>query len=374
MTINPDNRVLAVSQKVYGWLLRAYPPRHRAEYGPAMAQLFRDQGRDAWAESRGRGLVKLWLRVLPDLVKTSIIERLAALTARKSMTDKIASLVQPRTVFLRTFVVVFLITVLMSVAITYILPESYASTTRMKVENDPPTTGYDPYFIQTQFEIMQSELVLDRVIDKLNLNVEWGKRYFAGKTLKSVETREILRGRLGLAPVRNSQLVAITAYSDDSHEAASIANAIGQAYQDYREDARSAAEAKGLDVLQQEYKEEEEQIRQFQTELAARTQESGVSAQFVAGKQQELAQLSESHKQLYAKIHAGQMAAKFPKRGLVQITDTAEPGRAPVRPNKTLNIVVGVVVGTILAAVAGGLSAFIALHFVKRKNLKVTAG
>src|ERR1035441_8636210 len=88
MSKKTNNRALAVSQKVYGWLLRAYPPAHREEYGPAMAQLFRDQGRDAWSESRGWGMIKLWLRVLPDLVNTSITERLAALNPRKSMSDK----------------------------------------------------------------------------------------------------------------------------------------------------------------------------------------------------------------------------------------------------------------------------------------------
>ena len=372
MKTNPDNRALAVSQKVYGWLLRAYPPAHRTEYGPAMAQLFRDQGRDAWMEAGGWGLLKLWLRVLPDLVKTSFIERLAALNQRKSVSDKIATLVQPRAVFLKIFVAVFVITVLMSVAITYILPESYASTARIKVESDQPTAGYDPYFIQTQFEIMQSELVLNQVIDKLNLNVDWGKKYFAGETLKTADTREILKGRTSLAPVRNTKLIGITVYSDDKNEAARIANAIGAAYQNYREDARKAMEAKVIDALQQEYGNEEGQIRQFQTELAAQSQGSGASAQLATEKKQEFSQLLESHRQLYSKIQAEQLSAKIPKSELVQITDSAEPGRAPVKPNKTLNIFLGVVGGIILASVAGGLSALIALHFAKPKVQKAT--
>src|SRR5665213_2350046 len=119
-----NNRTLAISQKVYGWLLRAYPPSHREKYGPAMAQLFRDQCRDAWSKSRNRGVTKLWLRVLPDLVKTSFIERLAALTKRKSMTDKMTALMQPRTVFLKVFAVVFLLILCATVAITFIMPES----------------------------------------------------------------------------------------------------------------------------------------------------------------------------------------------------------------------------------------------------------
>src|SRR5580658_9675897 len=68
-------------------------------------------------------------------------------------------------------ITVFLITAIIATAVTFILPESYASTARIEVNNDvtdipnmegTPTAsygGYDPYFIQTTFEIMQSELV-----------------------------------------------------------------------------------------------------------------------------------------------------------------------------------------------------------------------
>jgi hypothetical protein len=37
MTKNFNNRPLTFSQKVYGWLLRAYPPAHREAYGPPIA-------------------------------------------------------------------------------------------------------------------------------------------------------------------------------------------------------------------------------------------------------------------------------------------------------------------------------------------------
>jgi capsular polysaccharide biosynthesis protein len=240
--------------KGYGWLLRAYPPAHRKEYGPAMAQLFRDQGCDAWSESQGWGMVKLWLRVLPDLMKTSIIERLAALSERKSMSDKMTALIQPRTVFLKVFVVVFLLVLGYSIAVAFLLPETYASTARIKVENEveniPPTVGYDPYFIQTTFEIMQSQLVLSNVIAALNLNVEWGKRYFAGRTLKTTETMDILKQRIQIAPVRNTKLISITVYCDYNEEAARIANAIAESYRDYRVNSRAELASKTIDRLQ----------------------------------------------------------------------------------------------------------------------------
>jgi hypothetical protein len=108
------SRALTVSQKIFERLLLAYPKAHRVEYGPAMAQLFRDQCRVAWSESQSWGVMKVWLRVLPDLVNTSIAERLSALNERKSMSEKLASLFRfrqatPLSTFVAVLVVVFLL-------------------------------------------------------------------------------------------------------------------------------------------------------------------------------------------------------------------------------------------------------------------------
>ena len=53
-----------MSEKLYGWLLKLYPARFRAEYGTAVMQLFRDRLRD----ERGIfGRFRLWLDVIADL-------------------------------------------------------------------------------------------------------------------------------------------------------------------------------------------------------------------------------------------------------------------------------------------------------------------
>ncbi len=391
MSKNFNNRALAASQTVYGWLLRAYPPAHREEYGPAMAQLFRDQGRDAWSESQGWGMVKLWLRVLPDLVNTSITERLSALNPRKSMSDKMTALFRPLTSpmtgFFTAFTVVFLLVLLASVVITFILPESYASTARIKVESDaPPAAGqpsYDPYFIQTTFEVIQSQIVLNPVIDKLNLNLVWGKKYSNGETRKTTQSMDILKQRLQLAPVRNTKLVAITVYSDDRKEAAQIANAIAESYRDYRVQSRAELKAKGVVVLQQQYKIQEEQIHTAQSDLESLRQQFNIAGDAAASqspqeqpywdKKRDLSQLLDLHKLLYAKIEAERLDAQMPQNTLVQITDRAEPGFRPVRPNKTLNIFIGAVAGGFLGLVAGAASALVSFKLGNRGRKNVAA-
>lgn len=122
---------------------------------------------------------------------------------------------------------------IVTTAVTFILPESYCSTARIKVESFANTNAYDPYFIQTEFEIIRSQLILERVVEKLDLNTQWGKKYFNGELLKSGESLEILKGRISLAPVRSTKLIAISVYSDERNEAALIANEIARTYKDY---------------------------------------------------------------------------------------------------------------------------------------------
>jgi hypothetical protein len=77
--MSPLPKIVALSETIYRKLLCLYPVAHRRDYAKPMAQLFRDQCRDAWSAGRSVGVIKLWLRVLPDLGKTSIVERVAAI-------------------------------------------------------------------------------------------------------------------------------------------------------------------------------------------------------------------------------------------------------------------------------------------------------
>ena len=411
-------------------------------------------------------------------------------------------------------ITVFLITAIIATAVTFILPESYSSTCRIKVENDvndsyggeamtASMAPYDPYFIQTTFEIMQSELVLSNVISTLDLNSEWGKKYFNGETLKTTETMEILKGRMSLAPVRNTKLISITVYSDDAKEAATLANTIADAYRNYRLDTRRQTTEKGLEVLEDQYLDESNQIEDAQQQIEdtrsrlgitvdqadapgytgsltteqlqtlhsqmiedeqtykekaveldqlksydknrlrdvlpnvvndaaladllgklheaeqkiatleidyntndftvtrvqtlidtlnrqiddrvtgilstlesevtskkaaldaltqsveeAKAQDISESAKFQPyyDAKRNLEQLRDQHRLLYAKIESEKLDAEIPKNSMVQVTDRAEPGKEPVKPNKTVNIVLGLVFGLIMGI---GLAFFI---------------
>jgi polysaccharide biosynthesis transport protein len=410
-------------------------------------------------------------------------------------------------------ITVFLITAIIATAVTLILPESFASTARIKVENEgsdiatfgtpsASTLAYDPYFIQTTFEIMQSQVVLSNVIAAQNLNEAWGQKFNNGSKLKTTETMEILKGRIKLEPVRNTKIIAITVYSDDADEAARLANAVAEAYKDYRFSTRKQLTANGLIALQDEFAKEDQQIQATQAKVDKLRRELQISdrpeaseptpsmdaetmqalnRQMIEGQrlykddevrleqlkatdkvklrdvlptmisdsalsglldrlhesQQKIAQLKvdyaidhpavtrvqklidelnleidarvegllvgleskvtaskaalddmtqrveearakdlanavtnqpyyelkrkvvqmqELHKLLYSKIEQTKLDSGVPTTSIVQITDPAEPGKAPVKPNKPFNIILGVIFGLIMGV---GLAFFI---------------
>ena len=328
-----------ISEKIYAQLLSAYPRSHRERYGVAMVQLFRDQCRDAWAESGNFGLLKLWLRALPDLVGSSIMERLAALRERKTMNDELANLssfqnYSPRKTFYRVFWPVFLLVVIVITITTFLLPVVYVSESRIVVENgdfDTRNSLQDYGFVRSELQKIQAPEVLNPVIEQLKLNEVWGKKYFAGKSLESSETYLILKNRITIWPIESQfyhkkinpspvssenrppmlpvfdkKMFSIQCYSEDRVEASQIANAIAKSYQDLL-NSRSVATV--------------------ETKL---------------------------------------------QPGPVQIIDIARPAPVPIRPNKPRNITLGVLGGIVFASIVG-LLVLVAKGIIARRKAGMAA-
>lgn len=229
-------------------------------------------------------------------------------------------------------------------------PPQYAATARIKMENDEPDSAgnvsYDPYFIQTSFEIMKSQLVLSNVVAGLNLNAVWGKKYSAGEPLKYIECYEIIKKHLRLVPVRNTKFIDITYYSGDPREAADVANAIGVGYKEYRIQSRKKLVASGLQILQQQFQDETKQILILQTNVeqlrhkyaiqnGAPSNQSPEQQPYWEEKKQ-LDRLTDFHKLFATKIEAVKLDEQMPKTVMVQFIDQAEPPQSPVGSDRPL--------------------------------------
>jgi uncharacterized protein involved in exopolysaccharide biosynthesis len=355
--MNP--RPVNFSLRVYQWLLRAYPRSHRDQYGAAMLQLFRDECRDAWREGHAWGLALLWLRIVPDLLKTLALEHLENLKGKKLMPRKLFADVRSssaaKVAFFIVFPCVFIYVLLTATIVTFILPETYRSTARIRVErhiNDVVdgaghrnmAGAYDPYFIQTEFEVIQSERVLDKVIDTLNLNEAWQKKYNFDRKIKTSDSRAALKRMIELRPSRNTSLMEISVYSEDKLEAAKIANAIAESYQTYCLTRAVTIATKA--------------VHDVEMEMAAQRRKFDA--------QDDESRIAEIVTQVNKLTGVASLGATQ-----VEIIEHAEPSYAPVRPNKPLNIFLGGVFGVLIGLLAGGVVAFFVSRLQRRNAVAV---
>ena len=188
---------------------------------------------------------------------------------------------------------VFLLVVITATLVTFILPESFSSTARIKIERDQSDIagmserggipGYDPYFIQTEFELIQSEVILGKVIEELDLNREWGKKYANNERLRTTETITLLKGRIDLRPVRNTSLIEIRVYSEKAEEAAKIANALADAYTAHRQEVRARLSRGGIKALEERFAEQEAKVKKAQERVDALRKELNISDAMASG-------------------------------------------------------------------------------------------
>ncbi len=98
---------------------------------------------------------------------------------------------------------VFLLVAITTTLVTFILPPQYESVVRIRVEKDaldvsgvtysPQSTGFDPYWIQTEFEVLKSKSILFPVITNRNLNHRWAERLKSEDDLPTDVTFNLLK-------------------------------------------------------------------------------------------------------------------------------------------------------------------------------------
>jgi hypothetical protein len=76
MKLFQASKVLSTSDCIYRLFLLAYPAAFRRDFGPDMAQVFRDSCRDAYQQRGTLGVFNLWVPTILDLVVTAFEEHI----------------------------------------------------------------------------------------------------------------------------------------------------------------------------------------------------------------------------------------------------------------------------------------------------------
>jgi capsular exopolysaccharide synthesis family protein len=176
---------------------------------------------------------------------------------------------------------VFLLVVLTVFTITLFQPKVYMVSARIKVEPERPTVRmgggeempvYDPYFLQTQYEILQSQKILYPVIERLNLQQHWGGDV---KLPEDVAFRR-LKGSMTVRRFRDTSLIEISVSDHEGALAAEIANTIADYYKDERLEVKREDTQKGIDKLHDEVAQQEERVRKAQEKVEKYRKDLGV--------------------------------------------------------------------------------------------------
>ncbi len=152
-------------------------------------------------------------------------------------------------------------------------PKLYVATARLKL-NAPPArheTGgpapFDPYFLQTEFEVIRSSAVLRNVVELQGLAKVWAD---GGVPLTPETAAGRLRERVRVTQYRNTSLVEVQVADAEAGRAAGLANAVVKTYLDQSRFRRSEKGLKERDVMErstQDRRNEAEEIMAQQLKL-----------------------------------------------------------------------------------------------------------
>jgi capsular exopolysaccharide synthesis family protein len=179
-----------------------------------------------------------------------------------------------------------------------ITPKAYQATTVIQIERrnlTPLGNSQNPWlenywnmeFYPTQYELLQSRGLAERVVKSLDLmedpafNPAAAREGAKGATAEADEAvlgglADQLRGGLSVEPVRNTQLVQLSFRAASPEFAAKAANAFAEAYIDMGVEDRFATAGKASTFLSSQIEKLKEEIQDKETQLQAFSRRSDI--------------------------------------------------------------------------------------------------
>jgi capsular exopolysaccharide synthesis family protein len=193
-------------------------------------------------------------------------------------------------------IAIFLFIVITGAVITYYLPKTFRASTRIAVTREQPNVGsmkeqtftpaYDPFFLRTQFEIIQSKPIVYEVIRNLRLQEHFGQMYSDdGKPLSANRTYELVAACMRVQQYRDTTLLEIqiergthrSTPQEARVDAARIANEIAAVYRDQRMKVNRTEKERGLQALKEAYGEKQRKVKDLEDKLEALRKELKIS-------------------------------------------------------------------------------------------------
>jgi chain length determinant protein EpsF len=186
---------------------------------------------------------------------------------------------------------VTLVVIATTIVISILTPKRYVSTTSMVVDlpsNDPVLgsavflQGTVSGFLATQVDIIRSERVVQRVIDRLELDKNptvvdlWSQSGGKG-TARSWVTGELIKG-LAIEPSREGAVLNLSVEFRDAQLSADIANAFAQAYGAITLEMKTEPARNYAATFEEQSRRYREELRTAQERLSQFQQRAGITS------------------------------------------------------------------------------------------------
>ena len=171
-----------------------------------------------------------------------------------------------RNSFIAFFIVVFVLTLI----ITFTTTPVYVATTKVLIEKSESSslalskyyTPYDPEFYETQYQLIKSKSVANKVVRML-AQKKIPPPFISESKDPKVNTQALtnmISGNIRVSPIKNSKLVNLSYSSTDPEMAALIVNSIAEAYMEEILEMRMSVSKQTLEWLSEKADEERSKL------------------------------------------------------------------------------------------------------------------
>jgi succinoglycan biosynthesis transport protein ExoP len=178
------------------------------------------------------------------------------------------------------FIIVFVVVVIGTFSTTPI----YKATTEVLIEKVEPSNlsmmypyyfSYDPAFYETQYQLIKSTSVAQKVVEMLDLERTYGS-YFPDERdafsnldeeVKRTKLANMISGDISVSPIKDSKIVTISYMSESPDFAALVANSVAKAYISEILDMKMSSTRYALEWMSKKAEEEKTKLEKSERAL-----------------------------------------------------------------------------------------------------------
>jgi capsular exopolysaccharide synthesis family protein len=180
-------------------------------------------------------------------------------------------------------IAVSLLVVLTGIIITYAMPKVYMASAVVRVQESTPDVAvfspemmrFDPLFLRTQFEIIQSRPVIEEVIRRRDLDRKLSRAYGYDQLPPAVrmdQTVKLMSRWMRVQQYRDTNLIEIQVLLSEPkgeapHEAAMAATMVTEVFREQVESRSKKAMENALDALFEAFQEQEQRMQKADAEV-----------------------------------------------------------------------------------------------------------